>query len=197
MLLPPLGYGADEREVIAFYAEVAAATDLPLMVYNNPVASGGTDMTAPFLLRLAREVDAVVAIKECSGDARRIAELLEGSGGELEVLVGGDDWALEGFAAGSTGWISGVANVAPEECVALHRHVADGELGAARALYERLLPLARLDMTPKLVQFFKAAQDAVGRAGGPCRPPRLELTGEDRALLDAALGALRAEAVHA
>ena len=61
-----------------------------------------------------------MAVKECSGDARRIAAL---PGGPLEVLVGGDDWPLEGFAAGATGWISGVANVAPLECVALHRHV--------------------------------------------------------------------------
>jgi 4-hydroxy-tetrahydrodipicolinate synthase len=197
MLLPPLLYGGDEREVIAFYAAVAAASDLPIMAYNNPVASGGTDMLPPFLLRLAHEVDAVVAIKECSGDARRIAELLAGAGDGLEVLVGGDDWALEGFAAGSTGWISGVANVAPEECAALHRHIVDGELEPARELYARLLPLARLDMTPKLVQYFKAAQDAVGRAGGPCRPPRLELTGEERAVLDAALGALRGQEVPA
>ena len=197
MLLPPLMYGGDEREVLAFYAAVAAATDLPIMAYNNPVASGGTDMLPAFILRLAREVDSVVAIKECSGDARRLAELLAGAGDGFEVLVGGDDWALEGFAAGATGWISGVSSVAPEECVALLRHVQDGELDAARELYTRLLPLARLDMTPKLVQFFKAAQDAVGRAGGPCRPPRLELTGEDRAVLDAALGALRGQQVPA
>ena len=197
MLLPPLLYGGDERELLAFYAEVAGAADLPVMAYNNPVASGGTDMLPAFLLRLAREVDAVVAIKECSGDARRVATLLEGAGDGVEVLVGGDDWALEGFAAGSTGWISGVANVAPEECAALLRHCQEGELDAARELYARLLPLARLDMTPKLVQFFKAAQDAIGRTGGPCRPPRLELTAEDRALLDAALGALRGGAVPA
>jgi dihydrodipicolinate synthase/N-acetylneuraminate lyase len=197
MLLPPLLYGGDDRELIAFYAEVARATDLPIMAYNNPVASGGTDMLPPLLLRLVREVDAVVAVKECSGDARRIAELLAATDGALEVLVGGDDWALEGFAAGATGWISGVACVAPEECAALHRHIVDGELGTARELYARLLPLARLDMTPKLVQFFKAAQDAVGRTGGPCRPPRLELTAEDRALLDAALGALRGQEVPA
>jgi 4-hydroxy-tetrahydrodipicolinate synthase len=197
MLLPPLLYGGDERELIAYYGEVAASVDLPVMAYNNPVASGGTDMLPSFLLRLARAVDAVVAIKECSGDARRLAELLAGAGDGLEVLVGGDDWALEGFAAGSTGWISGVANVAPEECVALHRHVEDGELDAARELYARLLPLARLDMSPKLVQYFKGAQDAVGRAGGPCRPPRLELTEAERAVLDAALGALRGQQVAA
>jgi dihydrodipicolinate synthase/N-acetylneuraminate lyase len=195
MLLPPLLYGADERELLDFYGEVAAVTQLPIMAYNNPVASGGTDMLPPFLLRLAREIDSVVAIKECSGDARRIAELLEGSAGELEVLVGGDDWALEGFAAGATGWISGVANVAPKECAALLRHCRAGEMEEARAVYARLLPLGRLDMTPKLVQYFKAAMDAVGLQGGPCRPPRLELTAEDHAVLEAALGALRPEEV--
>ena len=120
-----------------------------------------------------------------------------GGSDDFEVLVGGDDWALEGFAAGATGWISGVSSVAPEECVALLRHIQDGELDAARAIYTRLLPLARLDMTPKLVQFFKAAQDAVGRTGGPCRPPRLELTAEDRAVLDAALAALSEQPVPA
>src|SRR3954447_322050 len=194
MLLPPLLYGGDERELLAFYADVAQATDLPIMAYNNPVASGGTDLLPGFLLRLAREVDAVVAVKECSGDARRIAALC-GSG--VEVLVGGDDWPLEGFAAGATGWISGVANVAPEQCVALQRHVIDGELDAARAINARILPLARLDMTPKLVQYFKGAQDAVGRVGGPCRPPRLALTAEERAILDTALGALRGQEVAA
>jgi len=194
MCLPPLLYGGDEREVLAFFAVVAATTELPIMVYNNPVASGGADLLPGFLLRLAHEVDAVVAVKECSGDARRIAAL---TASDLEVLVGGDDWPLEGFAAGATGWISGVANVAPEECVALQRHVADGELDAAREINARILPLARLDMTPKLVQYFKAAQDAVGRVGGPCRPPRMELTTEERAILDAALGALRGQEVAA
>jgi dihydrodipicolinate synthase/N-acetylneuraminate lyase len=197
MALPPLMYGGDEREVLAFYAAVASATDLPIMAYNNPVASGGTDMLPSFILRLAREVDSVVAIKECSGDARRLAELLAGAPDGFEVLVGGDDWALEGFAAGATGWISGVSSVAPEECVALLRHIQDGELDAARTIYTRLLPLARLDMTPKLVQFFKAAQDAVGRTGRPCRPPRLELTAEDRVVLDAALAALSEQPVPA
>src|SRR5215207_1417921 len=195
MLLPPLLYGGDEREVLAFYAAVAATTDLPIMAYNNPVASGGTDLLPSFLVRLGREVDAVVAIKECSGDARRIAALVADS--DLEILVGGDDWPLEGFAAGATGWISGVANVAPEECVALQRHVVEGDLDAARELNARILPLARLDMTPKLVQYFKAAQDAVGRVGGPSRPPRMELTAKERALLDAALGALRGQGVAA
>ena len=159
------------------------------MAYNNPHASG-TDLLPETLLRLVDAVDAVVAIKECSGDARRLAALLAG-GRDVEVLVGGDDWALEGFAAGATGWISGVASVAPEECVALHERVEAGDLEGARAIYRRLLPLARFDMTPKLVQYFKAAMDAVGAVGGPCRPPRLPLTDAEGDALAEALEQLR------
>jgi 4-hydroxy-tetrahydrodipicolinate synthase len=190
MLLPPLGYEGDEREIEAFYRTVAEATALPIMAYNNPKASG-TDMRPALVARLG-DIEGVVAVKECSGDARRIAEILNAAE-DLEVLVGGDDWALEGFCAGATGWIAGVANVAPRECVELYRLCRDGSLDDARAVYARILPLARLDMHPKLVQFFKAAMDLVGRAGGPCRPPRLELTEHERREVEAAVNALGVE----
>jgi len=189
MLLPPLGYKADARELEHFYRSVAEAAGLPLMIYNNPEASG-VDLAPALIALLAERIEQVVAVKECSGDARRIPALLAAAP-DLEVLVGGDDWALEGFAAGATGWVSGVADVAPRECVALYEHCLAGELDAAREIYQRLLPLARFDMTPKLVQYFKAAQDAVGLVGGPCREPRLPLTAEERADLDAALAVLR------
>jgi dihydrodipicolinate synthase/N-acetylneuraminate lyase len=191
MLLPPLGYRGDEREIVAFYRAVGAAAGLPLMADNNPEASG-TDMPPALIARLAAEVEQVVAVKECSGDARRIAALL---GAGIEVLVGGDDWALEGLCAGASGWISGVAVCAPAECVELYDACRAADLERARAVYARLLPLARLDMTPKLVQFFKAAQDALGFSGGPVREPRLELDDADRSVLDAALAALRAPAL--
>ena len=115
-------------------------------------------------------------MKECSGDARRIAELVRLAGDRVEVLVGGDDWALEGLAAGAIGWISGVAVVAPGACVALYEHCRAEDLARARAVYSRLLPLARFDMTPKLVQFFKAGMDEVGLVGGVSRLPRLPLS---------------------
>jgi 1-pyrroline-4-hydroxy-2-carboxylate deaminase len=190
MLLPPLGYEGDEREIEAFYRTVAEATALPIMAYNNPKASG-TDMRPALVARLG-DIEGVVAVKECSGDARRIAEILNATE-DLEVLVGGDDWALEGFCAGASGWIAGVANVAPRECVELYRLCREGSLDEARAVYARILPLARLDMHPKLVQFFKAAMDLVGRAGGPCRPPRLELTEPERREVEAAVNALGVE----
>ncbi len=189
MLLPSLGYSGDAREIEAFYRAVAESTDLPIMAYNNPKASG-TDMPPALVARLAA-IDGVVAIKECSGDARRLAELLNITDG-FEVLVGGDDWALEGFCAGATGWVSGVANIAPRECADLLRLCREGSLDDARAIYARILPLARLDMRPKLVQYFKAAMDLTGRRGGPCRSPRLELNESEQREVKEAVAALGA-----
>ncbi len=189
MMLPPLGYRGDAREIEAHYRAVAEASGLPLMAYNNPEASG-TDLAPELIAHLYAAIDGVVAVKECSGDARRIPALLNAAPG-LEVLVGGDDWALEGFCAGATGWVSGVADIAPGECVALYDACRAGELETARAIYARLLPLSRFDMTPKLVQYFKAAMDEVGLAGGPTRPPRLPLTSDERTALLEAMVVLR------
>jgi 4-hydroxy-tetrahydrodipicolinate synthase len=188
MMLPPLGYHADAREVVAYYREVAEAGGLPLMAYNNPAASG-SDMPPALIAALAAEVDNVVAVKECSGDVRRIPAIIAAAP-DLEVLVGGDDWALEGFAAGATGWVTGVADVVPAECVELWERCRTGELDRARAIYQRMLPLARFDMMPKLVQYFKGAMDEVGLVGGPVRPPRLALSGAERDDLAAALRVL-------
>jgi len=192
MCLPPLHYPGTLAELVAFYRAVdAAAGALPIMLYNNPGASG-VDLAPEVVAAIAAAVEGVVAVKECSGDARRIAALIDDT--DLEILVGGDDWALEGFAAGAGGWVSGVANVAPSECVELLRLVEAGALAEARTLYARLLPLARLDMTPHLVQYFKGAMDAVGLRGGVSRGPRLPLDEPQRAILDAAVAALRAGA---
>jgi len=192
MALPPLLYRADRRELVEFFGSVARGADLPLLVYNNPAGSG-SDLEPGLLAELVREVPSISAIKETSEDARRIAELVNLCP-EVDILVGGDDWALEGFCAGAAGWVSGVVDVFPAECVRLWDLCQTGELAPARSLYADLLPLARLDMTPKLVQYFKAALDEIGIGGGPCRPPRLALTAEELATVrDAVAQASRAQ----
>src|SRR5919202_2051581 len=187
MCLPPLLYPGTTEELAAHLAAVAEAAEVPVMVYNNPEASG-TDLTPDVIAELAAAVPGIVAVKECSGDARRIAALLGDT--ELEILVGGDDWALEGLAAGATGWVSGVANVVPADCVKLADLIAEGQLPEARALYQRLLPLARLDMTPWLGQYFKGAMDAVGLTRGAPPPPRRPLGAAQQAVLREAVEAL-------
>lgn len=186
MVLPPLLYEADDRELSAYFGAVCEAAELPVIVYNNPQAAG-YDLSAQTLVRLAEQFEPIVQVKECSGDVRRIPQIIEGSGGRLGVLVGGDDWAFEGLCVGAVGWISGVANVFPAACVELHELILREDLAAGRELYSRLLPMARFDMTPKLVQYYKAGMEEVGLTGGPVRPPRLGLTEQERMQLSEAL----------
>ena len=196
MVVPPLLYTADERELTEWFRALSAAAALPVILYNNPAAAG-YDIDADQIVRIADEVDGIVSVKECSGDVRRIPAIINGSDGKLDVLVGGDDWAFEGLAVGAKGWISGVADVFPAACVELYELIGRHELEPARELYARLLPMARFDMTPKLVQFYKAGMDAVGLAGGLTRPPRLPLTEAEYADLQVALSLVdrRASAV--
>lgn len=101
MCLPPLLYHAADSEIVAFFDQVAAASDLPLMVYNNP--TGSRNDLSPGLIARLFDLETIVAVKECSGDARRIAATIGLTEGEMQVLVGGDDWALEGACAGAVG----------------------------------------------------------------------------------------------
>jgi 4-hydroxy-tetrahydrodipicolinate synthase len=190
MMLPPLNYNGDFREISAYFATVGEATGMEIMAYNNPGASG-VELSVEMIARLGNEVEAVVAIKECSGETRNIAAIIGATGEDFEVVVGGDDFALEGFCAGATGWVSGVANVIPADCVKLYEACRDGDLATARVLYQRMLPLARLDFDPKLVQYFKGAMDQVGFHGGLCREPRMPLTDDDQAVLAHAMDVLR------
>jgi 4-hydroxy-tetrahydrodipicolinate synthase len=190
MCLPPTGYVADDRELDAHFDAVAESSALPVLLYNNPAAAA-QDLSAATIAGLASRHEAIVAVKESFGGTSRVARLIELAGDRLDVLVGGDDWALEGFAVGAVGWVSGVANVAPGACVELEAAVAAGAMAHAREINGRLLGLSRLDMTQKLVQYFKAALDLAGSYGGPTRPPRLALNGHEHEIVRAAVASLQ------
>jgi 1-pyrroline-4-hydroxy-2-carboxylate deaminase len=174
MLLPPNAYRADERAVVAHYAEVARA-GLPIVAYNNPIDTK-VDLTPELLARLSGE-GLIVAVKEFSGDPRRPYRIFE-LAPELDVLIGADDIALELTVAGAPGWISGYTNAFPRACIELFEAGRDGDLERALPLYRLLHPLLRWDSRIEFVQAIKLSMDIAGRYGGPCRPPRQPLTDE-------------------
>ncbi|MFI9803265.1 dihydrodipicolinate synthase family protein [Streptomyces sp. NPDC052301] len=182
MLLPPSSYRADERSVLAHYAEVAR-TGLPVVAYNNPVDTK-VDLVPELLARLHAE-GCVRAVKEFSGDVRRayrIAELAP----ELDLLIGADDVLLELAVAGAKGWVAGYPNALPRACAELYRAAVAGDLTTALPLYRQLHPLLRWDSRVEFVQAIKLSMDVVGRYGGPVRPPRVPLTPEQEAAVRAA-----------
>jgi len=189
MLLPPNTYRADERAVMEHYREVAKV-GLPIVAYNNPIDTK-VDLTPPLLARLHDE-GLVVGVKEFTGDVRRAYEIAELAPG-LDVLVGADDVALELAIAGSPGWIAGFPNALPSACVQLFAAAQAGDLATALPLYRALHPLLRWDSRTEFVQAIKLTMDIVGRYGGPCRSPRVPLTGEhERAVREATRRALEA-----
>jgi 4-hydroxy-tetrahydrodipicolinate synthase len=178
MVLPPYVYSTDWREMKAHVAAVIAATGLPCMLYNNPVAYR-TDFLPEQIAELAAEFPQLAAVKESSTDVRRITAIRALLGDRLEVLVGVDDAIVEGIAAGASGWIAGLVNAFPAESVALHRYAREGRRREACELYRWFLPLLRMDTVPKLVQLIKLVQERVGLGTARVRPPRLPLEGDE------------------
>ena len=187
MILPPYVYRTQGNETAAHFSAVLEATPLPCMLYNNPIAYG-TDVSAEELSALAARHPNLQAVKESSGDVRRIAAIRALCGDRLAIFVGVDDLIVEGVAAGAVGWIAGLVNALPAESVRLFELAAEGRVAAARSLYEWFLPLLRLDVVPKFVQLIKLVQQETGMGSERVRPPRLVLEGEER---DEALALIR------
>ncbi|MFC5434950.1 dihydrodipicolinate synthase family protein [Rhodanobacter umsongensis] len=179
MVLPPYVYSSDWREMSAHVSAVIAATDLPCMLYNNPVAYK-TDFSPEQIAALAAEHANVQAVKESSGDVRRFAALKSLLSNRLELLVGMDDALVEGVSMGATGWIAGLVNAYPKESVRLFELAREGGSAAAAELYAWFLPLLRLDTVPKFVQLIKLVQQAVGLGNERVRAPRLAIEGAER-----------------
>jgi 1-pyrroline-4-hydroxy-2-carboxylate deaminase len=190
MVLPPYVYSTDWREMKAHVRAVIAATDLPCMLYNNPVAYK-TDFLPMHIAELANELPNLQAVKESSTDVRRTTAIRALLGGRINVLCGVDDAIVEALGAGAVGWIAGLVNAFPAESVALYRCAVDGDDEDAFALYRWFLPLLRMDTVPKFVQLIKLAQKRVGMGSERVRAPRLSLEGDElreaNAVLDHAL----------
>jgi len=180
MVLPPYIYSSDWREMKAHIASILAATDLPCMLYNNPVAYR-TDFLPPQIAELAGEFPHLAAVKESSTDVRRVTAIRALLGDRLEILMGVDDAIVEGVAAGAVGWIAGLVNAFPHESVALFHAAREGRTDDAFALNRWFLPLLRLDTVPKFVQLIKLVQEKMGWGSARVRPPRLELVGAELA----------------
>jgi 4-hydroxy-tetrahydrodipicolinate synthase len=178
MVLPPYVYKSDWREMKAHVAAVMRATNLPCMLYNNPV-SYGTDFLPEQIEELAAEHENFQAVKESSTDVRRVTAIRALVGDRLALFVGVDDAIVEGIGVGAVGWIAGLVNALPKESVALFDYALKGEGDKAFELYRWFLPLLRMDIVPKFVQLIKLVQQEVGMGNARVRPPRLELIGAE------------------
>ncbi len=178
MVFPSLGYKTDPRETVAWYRGIAGASALPIMIYNNPIAYG-VDVTPAVLKELA-DTPEIVCVKEETGDIRRVTDTYIELGDRFSVFCGVDDLIVESAALGVTGWVSGMTNVWPAECVRIFNLCVQEKFAEARDLYRILTPSFHLDTHVKLVQYIKLAEHLVYGAPEWTRSPRLPIVGEER-----------------
>lgn len=192
MVLPPYVYRGDWRETEAHFSSVLDATPLSCMLYNNPIAYG-TDLSAEQVAELAAKHRNVHALKESSGDVRRVTAVRALLGDRLALFAGLDDMILEAVAVGADGWVAGLVNALPAESVELFDLARAGRMTDALRLYAWFLPLLRFDTVPKFVQLIKLVQQEVGMGSERVRAPRLALDAPERA---AALEVIRRQLAH-
>ena len=160
MVLPAMVYKSDPRETMTHFRTVAAASDLPIMVYNNPV-SYHVDITPEMFAELADEPK-FVAIKESSENVRRITDLKNVCGERYMLFCGVDDLVLESLLLGAAGWVSGLVNAFPAENRLLWDLAISGRWDEALRIYRWYTPLLHLDTHVKLVQYIKLAVQECG-----------------------------------
>ncbi len=178
MMLPPMRYKATDYETVAYFKAVARSTDLPIMVYNNPV-DYGIEVTLDMFEKLL-EHNNIQAVKESTRDLTNITRLRNRFGDRLSILSGVDTLALESLLMGADGWVAGLVCAFPEETVAIYEMSKAGRIEEARAIYQWFMPLLELDISPQLVQNIKMAEVATGLGSEYVRQPRLPLQGKER-----------------
>ena len=178
MLMPAMLYKGDPRENLGHFRTVAKASDLPIMIYNNPL-SYANDITPELFAELADEKK-FVALKESSGDVRRITDLHNTVGDRYALFTGVDNLALEASILGIDGWVAGSGIAFPAENQYFWELTRRGEWDKAREIYRWFTPLLHLDVSTKFVQYIKLAVQETGLGKEFIRAPRLTLVGDER-----------------
>ncbi|PUZ30080.1 4-hydroxy-tetrahydrodipicolinate synthase [Chitinophaga costaii] len=178
MLLPPMRYKSDNRETVEYFKAVAQATDLPIMLYNNPI-DYKTEITFDMFDELA-ELPTIQAVKESTRDVANVSRMINRYGKRFKVLCGVDTLALDELLLGADGWVAGLVCAFPAETVAVYRLAKAGKIQEAIQLFRWFMPLLELDIHVKLIQYIKLAEAETGLGTEIVRPPRLTLVGTER-----------------
>ncbi|MEO6133887.1 MAG: dihydrodipicolinate synthase family protein [Ginsengibacter sp.] len=179
MMLPPLQYKADDREIVTYFKAVAAKTALPILIYNNPV-DYKLEVTIDMFDQLS-SVENIHAVKESTRDVTNVSRMRSKFGDRYQILCGVDTLALEEILLGADGWLGGLVDAFPAETVAIVRLAQAGRVKEAVEIYRWFMPLLELDIRPKLVQYIKLAATEVGLSNVYVRAPRLQIEGEEKA----------------
>ena len=196
MLVPPFYDPLDFETLKTFLSMVADATQLPIMYYNVPGATGIT-LTASQIAELGA-IDGVDYLKDTSGDAVTLTDLIVNRADDIAAFNGWDTLTFTGLALGAKASVWGVAGIVPEQAVQLYETLAvKGDLEAAREQWRGLWALSDYLESVNYVAGVKAALELTGNPVGPPRAPIQPLPAAERTKLAAALEKAGATVVSA
>lgn len=178
MLLPPMRYTSDDRETVTFLGAVAQATELPIILYNNP--ADYKIWISPEMFHQLKDLPTIQAVKESTRDISNITRMKNEFGDRIAVLTGVDTLGMESLLMGADGWVAGLVCAFPRETVAIYRLIKAGKIQEALKIYRWFLPVLELDVSTKLVQNIKLAETLTGLGNEIVRAPRLPLIGAER-----------------
>lgn len=178
MLLPPMRYRSTPQETVQFFKTVAQATDLPVLLYNNPV-DYKTEITLEMFEAL-KDIPNIQAVKESTRDVTNVTRLKNRFGDRFKILCGVDTLTFEELSAGADGLVAGLVCAFPKETVAIYNYIKAGRHEKALKIYRWFMPLLEFDITPQLVQYIKLAEVYTGLGSEYLRAPRLPLSGKAR-----------------
>lgn len=186
MITPPFYGGLEPDAATAALHSVMSSSELPIMVYNNP-HSTGTDLLPENLATLS-DTGNFWSVKETSGAASRVRELKAALEDEVQVFVGADGIAFEGFTQGADGWVAASAWLLPGQCQLLWELSRDGNWKAAVELWNKLSgPLAQIEGSSAFISLIKQALSSRTIEQGGVRPPLPTASAEELARLLAAI----------
>jgi 4-hydroxy-tetrahydrodipicolinate synthase len=189
MVLAPYYEPLTLDETVSYLRTVADAVDIPIMLYNLPVATG-INLPPETVGQLAREVANIRYIKDTSADLAQAGQLIHNYGDVISTFVGWDSLMLAALTEGAAGVMAGTANVMPAQLVSIYRAVCDGELELAQSEWARIYPLMDAIMSAPFVPAIKSALNALGFPAGSPRKPVLDLDTTRAATIASLAGAL-------
>ena len=163
-----------------FRAVAEAVAPLPVVLYNVPGRTS-SNIAAPTVLRLAREVENVAAVKEASGNLAQIMDILRGRPAHFRVLSGDDAMTLAMIALGADGLISVASNEAPAQMSRMVEAALAGRWDEARELHYKLLPLMDVNFIETSPGPVKAAMALMGLMEENLRLPLVPVQEQTRA----------------
>ncbi|MCR5202151.1 MAG: 4-hydroxy-tetrahydrodipicolinate synthase [Lachnospiraceae bacterium] len=186
LVVSPYYNKATQNGLVKHFSTVAAATDLPVVLYNIQGRTG-VNIQPKTIAKLVKGVDNIVAVKEASGSISQVAEILSECNGEVDIYSGNDDQIVPIVALGGKGVISVLSHVAPKDTHDMVMKVIEGDVKGAAELQIKYIPLIKALFSEVNPIPVKAAVNLMGFNAGSLRLPLTEMEDENKAVLKACM----------